>query len=181
MNGVRPLGGWWAGRAGLIFPLILFSFATYLLIGQIAMPVPADIDLPGPRFFPTIVIAALYVLAVVLSVSIIRSPQPPLAEATIDPEGKVRPNPDHSATWFSDWPRLAWAVGGFAVFIALLQPAGWILAAALLFWAVTRALGSQHPLRDVGVALVFSSVLYLVFAGLLSVNLPTGALFGGRL
>ncbi|MEX0158657.1 MULTISPECIES: tripartite tricarboxylate transporter TctB family protein [unclassified Microbacterium] len=177
----RPLGGWWAGRAGLVFPLILFSFATYLLVGQIAMPVPDDVDLPGPRFFPTIVIVALYSLAVVLAVSIVRAPQPPLAEVTLETEGKVRQNPDHGTSWFSDWPRLAWATGGFAAFILLLQPAGWIVAAAILFWAVARALDSKHPLRDVGVALVFSSVLYLIFAGVLSVNLPTGALFGGRL
>jgi len=181
VSAVRPLGGWWSGRAGLVFPLILFVFATYLAIGQIAMPVPEDVDPPGPRFFPAIVIAALYILAVVLTVSLIRAPQPPLRDATIEPEGKVRPNPDHSGMWFSDWPRLAWAVGGFAAFIVLLQPAGWILAAALLFWTIARALGSQHPVRDIGVALVFSSVLYLIFAGVLSVNLPTGALFGGRL
>lgn len=181
MSAMKPLRGWWAGRAGLVFPFILFAFATYLLIGQIVMPVADDVDPPGPRFFPGIVITALYVFAVASTVALIRTPQHPVDEVEIDPEGKTRPNADRGEDWFSDWPRLAWAVGGFAAFIVLLQPIGWIIAGALLFWCIAKALRSEHPVRDIAVALAFSSILYLVFAGLLSVNLPAGAVFGGRI
>jgi len=181
VSALQPRGGWWAGRAGLVFPLLMVVFATYLLVGQLTMQVTPDLDPPGPRFFPALVIAALYVLAVVLVIALVRTPQPPVADVDIETRGSVRPRVDDGAAWFTDWPRLAWAVGGFAGFILLLEPAGWIVAGATLFWSTTRALDSRHPVRDVAVAFVFSSVLYLVFAGLLSVNLPAGAIFSGGL
>jgi len=171
---------WWTGRSGLVFPLILTAVATYMLVGQITMQVAPDSDLPGPRFFPGIVIALLYLFAVLQTVSLIRTPQPPgdlhgdLRTMEITVVEDVRP-----WRWYSDWSRLAWAIGGFAAFILLLEPVGWILSAGLLFWSMTRAFGAPHPRRDIIVALAFSSLLYLAFAGLLSVNLPTGAVFGG--
>jgi len=181
VSALQPRGGWWAGRAGLVFPLLMVVFATYLLVGQLGMQVTPDLDPPGPRFFPALVIAALYVLAVVLVIALVRTPQLPVVDVDIETRGSVHPRVDDGAAWFTDWPRLAWAVGGFAGFILLLEPAGWIVAGATLFWSTTRALDSRHPVRDVAVAFVFSSVLYLVFAGLLSVNLPAGAIFGGGL
>lgn len=181
MSAASPTRGWWAGRAGLVFPLLLAAFATYLLVGQLVMPVDEDVDLPGPRFFPAIVITALYAFAVLLTISLIRSPQHPVSEVRIGDDGRVQPNADRGKRWFSDWPRLAWAVGGFVAFILLLQPGGWILSGALLFWCTAKALDSKHPIRDIAVSLTFSSLLYLVFAGLLSVNLPAGLLFGGRI
>lgn len=177
----KPLGGWWSGRAGLVFPAIAAAFATYLLLGQLVMPVPADADPPGPRFFPWIVIGTLYLFALLLAIGIIRRPQPAVADVEIATEGKVHPTADEGTGWFSDWPRLAWAVGGFAAFIALLPILGWVLSGALLFWCMAKSLGTPHPRRDVLVALAFSSALYLVFAGILSVNLPAGAIFGGRI
>jgi putative tricarboxylic transport membrane protein len=171
---------WWTGRAGLVFPAILAAVATYLLIGQLTMEVAPDSDLPGPRFFPGIVIALLYLFAVLQAVSLLRTPEPPgdlhgdLRTMEITVVEDARP-----WRWYSDWSRLAWAIGGFAAFILLLEPMGWILSAGLLFWSMTRAFVAPHPKRDVLVALAFSSLLYLVFAGLLSVNLPAGAIFGG--
>lgn len=172
---------WWTGRAGLVFPAILAGVATYLLAGQLTMEVAPDSDLPGPRFFPGLVIALLYLFAVLQALALVRTPEPPgdlhgdlrTMEVTVVEED-ARP-----WRWYSDWSRLGWAVGGFAGFILLLEPVGWILSAGLLFWAMTRAFGAPHPRRDVLVALAFSSLLYLIFAGLLSVNLPAGAVFGG--
>lgn len=172
---------WRTGRAGLVFPLLLAGFATYLLIGQLTMEVAPDSDLPGPRFFPAIIIVLLYLFAVLQTVALLRRPEPPgeqhgdlrTTEVTVVAGGR-RP-------WrsYSDWSRLAWAVGGFAAFILLLEPVGWIVAAGLLFWTSTRAFAAPHPIRDVLVSLTFSSLLYLVFAGLLSVNLPAGTIFQG--
>ena len=181
MSAFRPRGGRRAGRAGLVFPMLMVALATYLLVGQLSMQITPDLDPPGPRFFPAIVIAALYILAALLTISLLRSPQPPVEDVDIETRGAVHPRSSTSDSWFSDWPRLAWAVGGFAGFILLLEPAGWIIAGATLFWSTTKALDSRHPIRDIAVSFVFSSVLYLIFAGLLSVNLPSGLIFGGGL
>lgn len=165
--------GWWTGRAGLAMPALMAAIATYMVIGQFAMKVPESVDLPGPQFFPWIVIVALYVLAAVLAVDIIRKPQlPELAPAT-------EPEDLEERAWYTDWRALAWAVGGLVLFIALIVPIGWIISAALMFVMVAHAIGSRRWLMDVLVGLFLSSVIYLIFAVLLSVDLPSGLIFAG--
>lgn len=165
--------GWWTGRAGLVMPALMAAIATYMLLGQFAMKVPESVDLPGPQFFPWIVIIALYVLAAVLAVDIIRKPQlPELAPAT-------EPEDLEERAWYTDWRALAWAVGGLVLFIALVVPIGWIISAALMFVMVAHAIGSRRWLMDVLVGFFLSSVIYLIFAVLLSVDLPSGLIFAG--
>lgn len=166
--------GWWTGRAGLAIPLLMVVIATYMLISQFAMDVAEDVDRPGPQFVPGLIIVALYAIAALLAIDIIRKPQPPEMAVLTDPDevGKVH-------AWYTDWPRLAWAVGGFAVFIALLLPIGWVLAAAVLFWCIARSMGSTRYFFDISLGLLFSSTIYLIFGVALAVDLPSGLIFGG--
>ena len=165
--------GWWTGRAGLAMPALMVAVATYMLIGQFAMKVPESVDLPGPQFFPWIIIVALYVLAALLAFEIIRNPQlPELAPAT-------EPEDLEERVWYTDWRAVAWAVGGLVLFIALIVPIGWVISAALMFVMVAHAIGSRRWLMDVLVGLFLSSVIYLIFAVLLSVDLPSGLIFAG--
>lgn len=64
-------------------------------------------------------------------------------------------------------------------FVLVLPWAGWVVSAAALFWCVARALGSRRTWIDVGVALLLSSFIQLVFGGLLGLSLPV--LLGGAL
>jgi putative tricarboxylic transport membrane protein len=82
------------------------------------------------------------------------------------------------AGWFSDWRALLTILASLVAFIVLLRPAGWILAAALLFYGVAYALGSRRPVFDLSVALVMSSVIQLIFGTALGLNLPAGFLEG---
>lgn len=166
--------GWWTGRAGLAFPLLMAVIATYMLIGQFAMDVSEDVDRPGPQFMPGLIITALYAIAALMALDIIRKPQMPELAVLTDPDevGKVH-------AWYTDWPRLAWAVGGMVAFIALLLPLGWVIAAALLFWCVARSMGSTRVWFDISLALLFSSAIYLIFGVALAVDLPSGMIFGG--
>ncbi|WP_413774220.1 tripartite tricarboxylate transporter TctB family protein [Brevibacterium sp. JSBI002] len=79
----------------------------------------------------------------------------------------------------SDFVSLAWGAGGFAAFALILEFAGWIIAAALLFWCVARSMGSKKPLFDLTLALTFSSLVYIAFSVMLGLNLPSGILGGG--
>ena len=74
-----------------------------------------------------------------------------------------------------------WAVVvfGFLAFALTLEVLGWILAAALLFWAVARGFGSRRPLFDISLALLVSSAIYLAFTVGLGLTLPSGILGGG--
>ena len=174
------------GRAGLVVPGLLAAFATYLLIGQFTMDVPADVEQPGPRFYPMLLIIAMYTLAVIYAIMLIRTPEyvdttaevEPDTSGTADDVEKTSENSGSTYRWYTDWSRILWALVGCVVFMFLLFPVGWIISAALLFWCMTRALGSRKPLFDASLALLFSSVVYLTFGVLLGVNLPAG-FFGG--
>ncbi len=159
--------GFWRGRSGLVLPLIMAAFSTYLLHGILTMEVPEGTDFPGPRFFPGLLMVAGYVLAALLVLHYLRSPEP--AEELSDRTYRT----------FTDWSALAWAVGGFMLFALLLEHLGWILAAALLFWCVARGVGSKRHLFDISLALTLSSVIYLAFDVGLGLNLPSGILGGG--
>lgn len=160
----EPRGGsFWGGRSGLVLPLILAAFSSYLLFGVLTTDVPEGTDFPGPRFFPTILVVLGYVFSLLLVLQYVRSP-----EHVTDDRGRYRT--------FSDWSAVAWCIGGFALFAATLELLGWILAAALLFWFVARGIGSRRPLFDISAALLLSSVIYLTFSVGLGLRLPSGVL-----
>lgn len=154
------------GRSGLLLPLLLAGVATYLVVGNLTMDVPEGADFPGPTFFPWLLAVAGYVLAALLTVHYLVHPEVP--EET---SGRTYRT-------FSDWHALTWCIGGFFVFAVLLEPLGWILAAALLFWCVARGIGSHRPVFDVSLALVVSSLVYLAFDVALGLSLPAGVLGG---
>jgi putative tricarboxylic transport membrane protein len=181
-----PAGhGRWRGRSGLLLAAVLAAFATYLLVGIVTMDVPEGADSPGPAFFPTLIMVAGYVLAVLLAVDTMRHPQVP-APATFAADDDVTAAERAAAeaaarrTYraYTDWPSVLWCAGGFLAFAVLLEPLGWVLAAALLFWCVAHGFGSRRPLFDVSLALVVSSAVYLAFAVALGLNLPAGILGG---
>lgn len=163
----RADSSWWHGRSGLVLPLIMAAFSTYLLAGALTMEIPGGTDFPGPTFYPLILAAAGYVLAALLAAHYLRSPQPPeeLSERTYRTH--------------SDWSAVLWCALGFLAFALTLEVLGWILAAALLFWAVAHGFGSRRPLFDISLALFLSSAIYLAFAVGLGLNLPSGVLGGG--
>lgn len=79
---------------------------------------------------------------------------------------------------FTDWRALGITLAAFVAFALLLQPLGWILSAALLFWLVSYALGSTRQLFDIGLAIVLSSAVQVAFSAGLGLNLPPGILGG---
>jgi hypothetical protein len=67
---------------------------------------------------------------------------------------------------------------GFALHLLLVQPAGFVVASAVLFWMTARAFDHRHPLRDAVAAIVVSAAAYILFARVLDVSLPAGVLAG---
>ena len=68
--------------------------------------------------------------------------------------------------------------GAVIVFIAILNPVGWILSSTFLFWTISYALGSKRKLFDFGIAIIFASCTQLAFSAGLGLNLPSGFLGG---
>lgn len=80
----------------------------------------------------------------------------------------------------SDLKTLGLALLAMVVFVTVLPYAGWVLSAAALFWCIARLLGSRRPVLDIGIALLMSSVVQLIFGGILGLSLPA-FLSGGSL
>jgi putative tricarboxylic transport membrane protein len=60
--------------------------------------------------------------------------------------------------------------------LLLAERAGFVIAAAVLFWCTARAFDARHPVRDAIAALGISLASYLLFARVLQLQLPAGIL-----
>jgi putative tricarboxylic transport membrane protein len=183
-----------SGMAELVVPAILVAIAVFLIIGTANMVEPPSVQLPGPAFFPGIIIGLLLVMAALSTVQTLRTVRARRAgllqdeqEAHLDADGdpieEIPPNPPRGrepwpAGAVTDWRAVLTVLGSLVAFMVLLRPVGWIVAAAVLFWGVAYAFGSRRPIFDVSVALVMSSVIQLTFGYLLGLNLPAGFLAG---
>lgn len=178
-TGNGPAGkqqSFWHGRSALLMPAILAAFSLFLLIGSGLLDAGGT-DFPGPRFFPVILGSVGLLLAVLLALGVLRTPEP-VAEADTAP-GTASETPQRTYRTHSDFVALAWVAGGFLAFALLLPWAGWILAGALLFWCTAHGFGSRRPVFDILIALFLSSVVYLIFSTGLGLILPSGILGGG--
>jgi hypothetical protein len=85
---------------------------------------------------------------------------------------------EHDATRApASTPVLLIAAAG-AAHLLLAESAGFVIAAAVLFWLTARAFDARHPLRDALFAIGLSVAAYLLFARALDLTLPRGVLEG---
>ena len=71
---------------------------------------------------------------------------------------------------------ILWILGGLALQIVLLRPAGFVAASGLLFACTAFAFGKRNLLLTVPVGLLFALLVYGVFDRVLQLNLPGGPL-----
>lgn len=74
------------------------------------------------------------------------------------------------------WRSVAVLAIGVTLHLLLAERAGFIVAAALLFWFGARAFDARHPWRDAGYAVGIATGAYLLFTHVLDLPLPAGAL-----
>jgi putative tricarboxylic transport membrane protein len=65
---------------------------------------------------------------------------------------------------------------GVVLHLLLAERAGFVIAAAVLFWCTARAFDQRHPVRDGIAALAVSIASYVLFARVLQLSLPAGIL-----
>ncbi|UXA18461.1 tripartite tricarboxylate transporter TctB family protein [Mycobacterium sp. SMC-4] len=153
-----PPQHFWVGKSALVMPALLVVLGIFLVWGIFDMEVADDSEIFGPKAFPAITAGCCFVIAVLLTVSILRNPEVG--------------GPDASSNWRS----AGITIGSLVAFAVLLQPAGWIIAGAVVFWGVTVGLGSTRYVPNLLIGLGASSVMQLVFSGLLGLNLPPGVM-----
>ncbi|MFJ9555417.1 tripartite tricarboxylate transporter TctB family protein [Nocardiopsis sp. NPDC101807] len=175
-----PRPSWWRGRSELLVAALVLGIAGFIAVQTAAMPVPTGTEPPGPRFFPTLVAIFMGVVGLALAVQVVLRPARP-AQAAEPAPGADAAGSDGTGEETPvriDWRCLGIVVATMTVFIAILQPVGWLLSAALLFFGVAYALGSRRLLFDAVLSLTFSSLIQLAFVAGLGLNLPAGILGG---
>jgi putative tricarboxylic transport membrane protein len=71
---------------------------------------------------------------------------------------------------------LALVAVGVVLHLVLAEWAGFVIAAAVLFWLTARAFDPRHPVRDGLFAIGLSAASYVLFARVLQLSLPAGLL-----
>lgn len=168
----------WQGRGALVIASLIFALAVYLTVGILTMDVPDSAEAPGPKFYPTILAVGSYLLAVLLAIDTVRRPQSDTPDIAPDADEETAAATAAAAAAPTDAKAVAISVAAFLVFALILQPIGWLLSAAVLFWVMSMALGAQRRLLSLGIGLVLSSAVQVAFSMGLGLTLPAGILGG---
>lgn len=161
----RPQRG--EGRSEVLLAVALLALGVYVLVATRSIEVPANASNVGPRFFPTVVGVLLCVVGAWLAVEVLRGGH-----------GDMEAAEDIDLSRTSDWKTLALLSAVFLGHVAVLEPLGFPIAGALLFFGVGASLGSRRWARDAAIAVVLATLVFWVFARQLGVGLPAGLLEG---
>jgi putative tricarboxylic transport membrane protein len=159
---------WFARHSELGVCALLSLLGVLVLTDALTM----DVDIArrgpvGPTTMPLVVGAALLVVAVLLAVDVLRGGR-----------GEAEAGEDIDLSEPTDWRTVLLLAGVFLGAAVLIEPLGFPVAGALLFWGSAYALGSRRTDRDPLMAAVLSVLTYVVFDNLLGVPLPGGPLMG---
>ncbi|MFD3438801.1 tripartite tricarboxylate transporter TctB family protein [Streptomyces sp. NPDC058685] len=162
----EPRRSWLRDHSELGVGVLLLAIGVLVLTDALTM----DVDIAqrgpvGPRTVPLVVGIGLVLVAVLLTVDILRGGR-----------GEAEGGEDIDLSEPSDWRTVLLLAGVFLAFAVLIGPVGFPVAGALLFWGAAFALGSRHLDRDPLIAAVLSLLTYFVFNNMLGVPLPGGPL-----
>ena len=151
---MRDRGGQVLVAAGVLALGLAFAVGTWLL------PDAPSYARVGTRLFPGLISSGLVIVGALL-----------LREALTGGFGAF---PEQQRDPF-DWRAFAWISGGVVLHMLLIAGLGFIFCSTFLFVAVARGFGSVKPLRDIGLGLAISIVVYVLFTQALTLSLPWGA------
>ncbi|MEW2074692.1 tripartite tricarboxylate transporter TctB family protein [Streptomyces sp. NPDC017966] len=159
---------WLRDHSELGVCVLLLALGVLVLTDALTM----DVDIAqrgpvGPKTVPVVVGIGLLVVAALLAVDVLRGGR-----------GQAESGEDVDLSEPADWRTVLLLTGVFLGAAVLIEPLGFPVAGALLFWGAAFALGSRRPDRDPLIAAVVSFVTYAVFNNLLGVPLPGGPLMG---
>ena len=153
MKGAAPHG---PDRAGLVIAVLLGLLAAVIFYETRAMKVTALYARVGPTTFPYVIATVLAALAVGTALSALRGGFPEREPERLAP--------------------ILWIVGGLALQLLLLKPAGFSIATGCLFALTARGFGRGPLWLTIPIGIVFSLAVWLVFSRLLMLSLPAGPL-----
>ena len=117
----------------------------------------------GPGVIPYLVAGGLILLGLLFALQACRT---------------AAPAPPSTPAGPTDWWALAAISAGLAAQMLLLERAGFVIAAAVLFFCVAFGFGSRRFLRDGVIAILLAIIVYIGFTRGLNLPLPAGVLKG---
>ncbi|WP_327357194.1 tripartite tricarboxylate transporter TctB family protein [Streptomyces sp. NBC_01304] len=164
----RPRKSWLREHSELGVCVMLLALGALVLTDALTMDVDISQRGPiGPKTVPVVVGIGLLVIALLLAVDVLRGGR-----------GEAEGGEDIDLAEPADWRTVLLLAGVFLGAAVLIEPVGFPVAGALLFWGAAFALGSRRPDRDPLIAAVLSVATYALFNNLLGVPLPGGPLMG---
>ena len=168
MSSAAPGGTREQGRAEYGVALFLGALGLLVIVQALLLPESRIARGPvGPGTIPIVVGSLLVVVAGFLALDIFRGGRG-------EPEG----GEDVELTGSSDWKTVAMLVAAFLSNAFLIEPLGWPISGAILFWGCAFALGSRHYIRDAVIAVVLGVGSWYLFVLGLNTSLPVGLLEG---
>lgn len=154
------------GEFGFAVGVVALGVFALVRAGSINEPLTAGFM--GPRTLPYLVGGALLLAGLAVAVAVLRGHR-----------GQAEEGEDIADVDHTDWATVGMLVALLVVHIFLIVPAGWPVAATVLFAGSAVVLGARPWWRAVLIGLALALVLQAAFAGGLGVSLPAGPLLEG--
>ncbi|MGP3771261.1 tripartite tricarboxylate transporter TctB family protein [Streptomyces sp. SDT5-1] len=164
----RTRASWLREHSELGVCVLLLALGVLVLTDALTMDVDISQRGPvGPKTVPIVVGIGLLLVAVLLAVDVLRGGR-----------GEAEAGEDIDLSEPADWRTVLLLAGVFLATAVLIEPLGFPVAGALLFWGAAYALGSRNLTRDPLIAAGLALLTFIVFNNLLGVPLPGGPLMG---
>jgi putative tricarboxylic transport membrane protein len=164
----QPERGTWDKYAEALVAIGVSAMGIVILITTQDIAIPKAYSVVGPRAIPTIVGWALVILGIWYLIDVLRG-------NVAIPSGDSE---DADPTLPADWGVLIGLALTLGVYAVIMEPAGFIVASALLFFSSATVMGSRHFVRDAIIGIVMATLVFLVFREWLGIRLPYGILEG---
>jgi putative tricarboxylic transport membrane protein len=156
------------GRSEYGVALFLGALGLLVIVSALLLPGIRIVRGPvGPAAVPIVVGGLLVIVSFFLALDIKRGGRG-------EPEG----GEDIELGGGTDWRTVGLLAAAFLSNAFLIEPLGWPLSGAILFWGCAFALGSRHYVRDAAIALVLGVGSWYLFVLGLGISLPVGVLKG---
>ncbi len=152
----------------LVFAGGVVALGVFALVRAGSINEPLTAGSMGPRTLPYLVGAALVASGVAVVVSVLRGHR-----------GEAEQGEDVADAEHTDWAVVGMLVALLVLHVFLIVPAGWPVAATVLFAGSAVVLGAKPWWRAVVIGALLALLLQAAFAGGLGVSLPAGPLFEG--
>ena len=141
-------------RAALLIAAVLALVAVIVIWSTANAPQAAGYTVVGPKTVPYIVATCLAGLAIWTAIEGIRGDFPEREE--------------------QNHPPMIWLLGGLLIQLLTIKTIGFSLAAGIMFAATAKAFGKGPLAMTIPIGIIFSFVVWLIFAVGLQLTLPEG-------